>query len=239
VNYPTGFICNPTMFVSDTQLSVNFSTFGAASGTFPVYVVDAAPGGTSAPFNFTITPPPDFSITSTGTATQTVNAGQTATFTNVISVSDLNGFSAQVNLICSLPVTAKATTCTVNPDVLTSGSATVTVTTTARGLMPPTPPIGRIHFRPQYVPLFLITLSLALLMLRFARSRHQRLVGALPLAILALFLILQAMGCGGGGYNPPPPPPPPTGTPSGTYTVTVTGTSGSTTHMTSLTLTVN
>jgi photosystem II stability/assembly factor-like uncharacterized protein len=229
-------------FTSSTQLTVFISLGGVPAGTYPLSVVNPIPSPTpSAPVSFTVTGPPDFSISSTGTTTQTVSAGQTATFTNAISVTAQNGFASQVNLSCSLPITATHTTCTVNPNMFASGSgtATVTVTTMTRGLVPPADPIGRFYFRPQYVPLFLITLLLAFLLLRFARTRRQRLAGALPFAVFVVFLMLQATGCGGGGYNPPPPPPPPTGTPAGTYTVTVTGTSGNTTHTTTLTLTVN
>jgi len=227
-------------FTSSTQLSVSFNLTAISAGTYPLYVVDPVPAGTSAPFNFTVTPPPDFTITSSGTTTQTVSAGQTATFTNAISIAAQNGFSAQVNLSCSLPVAAKATTCSVNPVSFPSGSgsATVTVTTTARGLVPPLWLRVRFILRPQFLPVFLLTILLSVLLLHLARTRRQRLVGALPLAGLVLFLMLQAIGCGGGSsYTPPPPPP--TGTPANTYTVTVTATSGTLTHSTTLTLIVN
>jgi len=80
-------------------------------------------------------------------------------------------------------------------------------------------------------------------LLRLARTRRQRFVGALPLAGLVLFLVLQTIGCGGGSsYAPPPPPPPPSGTPVGTYIVTVTAnastSSGTLTHTANLTLVV-
>ena len=227
-------------FTSSTQLSVSFNLTAISAGTYPLYVVDPVPAGTSAPFNFTVTPPPDFTITSSGTTTQTVSAGQTATFTNAISIAAQNGFSAQVNLSYSLPVAAKATTCSVNPVSFPSGSgsATVTVTTTARGLVPPLWLRVRFILRPQFLPVFLLTILLSVLLLHLARTRRQRLVGALPLAGLVLFLMLQAIGCGGGSsYTPPPPPP--TGTPANTYTVTVTATSGTLTHSTTLTLIVN
>ncbi len=229
-------------FISSSQISVNFPLFGVAPGTYPLYVVDPAPAGTSAPINFTVIPPPDFSITSSGTTTQTVAAGQTATFTNAISIAAQNGFSSQVNLSCSLPVAATATACAVNPNVFASGSgtATVKVTTMVRGLVPPSWPRMRFIFRPQFLPVVLLTLLLSALLLRFARTRRQRFAGALPLAGLVLFLMLQTIGCGGGSsYTPPPPP---TGTPAGTYIVTVTATaatsSGTLTHTTTLTLVV-
>jgi len=232
-------------FVSSTQLTFNSTGYFSNTGVYTLYVVDPSPGGYSNPVSFTVTGPPDFSITSTGTTTQAVNAGQTATFTNAISVTAQNSFASQVNLACSLPVTAKHTTCTVSPNMLTSGSGTasVSVTTMANGLVPPTLPTGRLYLRPELVALLLLTLLLAILMLRIARTRRVRLVGALSLATLVLFILLQAIGCGGGSSTPPPPPPP-TGTPAGTYTVTVTGTAstsnGTLTHTTtSLTLTVN
>ncbi len=225
--------------ISQTQIAVNPNLMIGVPGTYQLYVVDPPPAGTSAPVNLTVVGPPDFSIASSGTTTQTVSAGSTATFTNVITVSPMNGFTAQVSLTCSLPITAKQTTCSVNPNSFPNGSGTasVTVTTTARGLMPPFVPIGRFRWQPRWLLPFFVSMLLAILLLRLARTRRQRLVGALPLAVLVLFVLLQAMGCGGGGgYTPPPPP---TGTPAGTYTVTVTGTSGSSTHTTTLTLVVN
>ena len=192
-------------------------------------------GGMSV-LNFTFAPAPDFSLASAGITSQTVNAGQSATFTNAISVTPQNGFSSAVNLSCSLPAAATYTTCKVNPNTFASGSgsATVTVNTTSRGAVPPSLPLGRFRLRPEWTPVLLLTLMLAMVLLRFARTRRQRVAGALPLAVLLGFLVLQAIGCGGGGYSSSP-----VRTPAGTYTITVTGTSSSTTHSTTLTLIVN
>jgi hypothetical protein len=226
-------------FISSTQLTMLLYLGGMTPGMYPVYVVNPSGGGTSNSANFTVTGPPDFSITSTGTITQAVNAGQTATFTNAISVTAQSGFASQVNLSCSLPISASNTTCSVNPNVFASGSGTasVSVTTMARGLLPPSTPTNRFRLPPQWVPILLLTVLLAVLILRFARTRRQRLATIVPLALLVFFLALQALGCGGGSsYTPPPPP---TGTPAGTYTVTVTGSTGTLTHSTTLTLTVN
>jgi hypothetical protein len=231
-----------TNFTSSTQLTVFISLGGVAAGTYPLSVVNPIPSATaSAPFNFIVTGPPDFSVSSSGTTSQTVNAGQTATFTNAISVTAQNGFSAQVNLSCSLPVAVTATTtCTMTPNMFASGSgtATVTVTTMARGSVPPLWPRVRFIFLPRFLPVFLLMVLLSALLLRLSRTRRQRFAGALPLVGLLFFLMLQAIGCGGGSSTPPPPPPP-TGTPAGTYTVTITGTSGTTTKTTTVMLTVN
>jgi hypothetical protein len=230
------------IFSSTTQLSVTISTAGVAAGTYPITVVNPVPTPTSSnAVNFTVTGPPDFSITSTGTTSQTVAAGQTATFTNAITIAPQNGFSAQVNLSCTLPVSATSTTCSVNPTSFAtgSGSATVTVTTMKRGFLPPSLPPSRYIPQPKLLPLFVLLLLLAIYLARFARTRRQRFAGAIPFALIALLLILQVAGCGGGGSNPPPPPPPPpTGTPAATYTVTVTATSGALTHTSTLTLVV-
>lgn len=111
-----------TNVVSSTQITSSVGTL-PAPGTYPLYVIDQPPAGTSAAFTFTVTGPPDFTLTTSGTTSQTVNAGTTATYTNVVSVSPQNGFTAAVNLDCS--VIATATRCSVNPTSLTNGSATV------------------------------------------------------------------------------------------------------------------
>lgn len=200
------------------------------------YSGDANYAASTATFTQTVTAPPGFSVASSGTTTQSVNAGQAAIFTNAITVSALNGFSAQVNLSCSLPAIATNTTCTANPNSFATGSGTttITVTTAARGLMPPSLPINRFLLQPQLLT-FPLMMLLAMLVLCLLRTRRQRLAYALPLMMMVVFLLLNAVGCGGGGYSSPPPP---TGTPAGAYTVTVTGTSGTTAHTTTLTLTV-
>jgi photosystem II stability/assembly factor-like uncharacterized protein len=248
----TGFLPGVALFVSNfgyifpgqaatsTQFSISNLSVGGP-GVYPIYVVDPAPAGTSEPFSLTVTGPPDFSFTvAAGQGSQTVNAGQPATFTNVITVNALNGFTGSVIATCTLP--AQATTCAVNPGTLTSGqSANVVVTTTVRGLAPPVSLNRRIIFSPRLVPLLTVAMLLCFLLMRLARTRRQRVVAAMQLAGVFLFLVLQAVGCGGGSSQPPPPPPPPPGTAAGNYTITVTGTSASTntTHTATLQLVVN
>jgi hypothetical protein len=223
---------------NQAQITTSFSTQGSVQ-VQATYSGDANYSTSTGTFTETVLPPPpDFSVTTPGITTQTVAAGQTATFSNAISIAAQNGFSAQVNLSCSLPVAATATNCSVNPASFPSGSGTasVVVSTMARGWVLPGWPRMRFISWPQILPVFLLMILLSAILLR--RTRRQRFVGALPLAIIVLLLTMEAIGCGGSGYNPPPPPPPPTGTPAGTYTVTVTATSGTLTHTSTLTVTV-
>ena len=186
----------------------------------------------------------DFSVANRGITSQTVVPGGTAQYINDIAVTPFFGFSSVVNLSCTVP--ANLTTCSVNPNSLTTSSganiASVAVTTQAHGLVPPPWPRIRFIFSPQSLPVLLLAILLSAFLLRLARTRHQRFAGALPLVVLFLFLMLQPIGCGGSSYTPPPPPPPPSGTTAGTYTVTLTATSstnsGTLTHTTTLTLVV-
>jgi hypothetical protein len=226
-------------FVSSTQLNFTLFFGNILSGTFSVEVADPAPGGFSNLVFFTVTGPPDFSFTvAAGQGSQTVSAGQTATFANVISVNALNGFAGSVSATCSLP--AQAVTCSVMPSTLTAGqSANVVVTTTARSLAVPPLSNRQMISWPRAIPIFLLIL-LCFLFVRLARTRRQRIVASVPLAGVLLFLVLQAVGCGGGSsYTAPPPPQ--TGTLAGTYMITVTGMSSSsnTSHTATLQLTVN
>ena len=226
-------------FVSATQLTVTNLSI-STPGAYSVYVVDPPPAGTSAPATLTVTGPLDFSFTvAAGQSSQTVNAGQTATFMNVITVNAVNGFAGQVAVACTSP--AQATTCSLNQNTLTAGqSASVMVSTTARSLAPPSPLNRRMILWPRLVPV-IVLMVLCILLGLLARTRRQRVAIALPLAGVILFLVLQAAGCGGGGSYTTPPPPPPTGTQAGTYTITVTGTSANpnATHTATLQLIVN
>jgi hypothetical protein len=228
-----------TLSNNQAQLTTMFVTPGPVQ-VQAMYSGDENYAASTGVITETVTPPPDFSLTASGTTTETINAGQTATFANAITLASLNGFDLQINLTCSLPFGATGTTCTVNPSIFASGNgtATVMVTTTSRGVAPLYGPNGRFNLRLKYVPLTLLTLLLAALLLNLVDTRRQRLVGALRLAAFTLFLSLQAIGCGGGSSSPPPPPPP-TGTPAGTYTIIVNGNSSSMSHSSTLTLVVN
>ncbi|MGC2800270.1 MAG: IPT/TIG domain-containing protein [Candidatus Acidiferrum sp.] len=238
-NNQSNFTFN-TNYNGATQLTTSLILGGVAAGTYPITVVNVTPTSvTSNSVNFTVTGPPDFSFSvAAGQGSQTVTAGQTATFTNAITVNAVNGFTGLVNVSCTSP--AQATTCALSQNSLMAAqSATVMVTTTARSLAPPLPLNRRMISWPRLVPIILAML-LCFLLAGLARTRRQRVLVGVPLAGMILFLVLQAVGCGGGSSQPPPPPPP-TGTLAGTYVITVTGTSASsnTTHTATLQLIVN
>jgi hypothetical protein len=233
-----------TTFVSAAQLTAAITAADiASSGTAAITVLNPTPGGgTSNALTFTIT---DFSVSAT-TTSQTVTAGQPASFT--IATATVGGaFPGTVTFTASgLPIGASAS---FSLSSVTAGSpTTMTITTSARGLaqitappsnVPPTnfPPTTPNHSTRQ-LWLFTLAILLALALTlagaaKFGRRTARRLV---PIGAFALLLISVGYisGCSGGGF----PKVGANGTPAGTYTVTVTGTSGSDVHSTTVTLTV-
>ena len=239
-NNQTNFTYN-TNNAGATQLTTSLILGGVAAGTYPITVVNLTPTSVSSnSVNFAVTGPPDFSFTiAAGQGLQTVNAGQTATFANALTINAVNGFTGQVAASCTSP--AQATTCSLSQNSLTAGqSASVIVTTTARSVVLPLPLNRRMISWPRVAPVILAML-LCFLLTWLARTRRERVLAGVPLAGVILFLVLQAVGCGGGSSQQQQPPPPPTGTLAGTYTITVTGTSANpnATHTATLQLIVN
>jgi Pro-kumamolisin, activation domain/Bacterial Ig-like domain (group 3) len=193
------------------------------------------PATTPVPATLTVIGP-DFTLTPQ-TPSATVTAGGSATYT--MAVTGTNGFSANVTVSCSVMATAAACSPGAsNPaSVAVGSSATITVTTTARGLVTPIDTSPRFGPVRMLMPLcFLVVLALVLLMFG-ARTLRERVVVSVPAAGLVLFLALETFGCGGGGGSSGNTRP--AGTPAGAYTVTITGTSGTTTHTATTTLVVN
>jgi len=133
----------------------------------------------------------------------------------------------------------------VTPDGTNAATATVTVTTTARGMgtprfVPTPPPLGRHTGLPLRVLLVVLITLLAALAAR--RALGERVLNLRPvrwatLGVGLMFLLLWA-ACGGGGGGGGPPPSKP-GTPVGTYTLTLAGTVGSVSRQTTVTLQMN
>jgi uncharacterized protein (TIGR03118 family) len=191
--------------------------------------------------NVTPAATPDFSI-GAAPGSMTVTAGQPAAFT--VTVTSLNGFSSGVNLSCSgLPInsTCSFTPLSVTPDVGGMVTSTLNVTTNSSPYHVGQLLITMANTRtPGYAALLLIAaiVTFALLLAHSGRYRHRagrNWVRGLAYSfgiIIAGACLLGAGGCGYSSSNAG------RGTQRGTTTVMVTGTSGSLSHSTSVTLTV-
>ena len=194
------------------------------------------------------TPPAtaDFSL-SASPATASVTAGGSASV--MLSIGGLNGFNSAVTFSCSGE--PANTSCAFNPNAVTpSSGGTVTTSMTIATTKPGTPyhPMITLPKSGQgpwsYLAIALLLIA-ALALRKFAlagagnlqlgrrRAHSFGFVGAAALMLVAASL-LTLSGCGGGSNNNAASP----GTPNGTTTLVVTATSGSISHSTNITLTV-
>jgi len=224
-----------------TQATATFDASQLPAGQYNViasYPGDGNYGAStsaSVPLNLVAT----FTVANRGISSQTVAAGNTASYINDIGVMPFFGFSSTVTVACTVP--AQATTCSVSPASYSlasgPGVGTLSVTTTARstagvGTITDRSPSNWLSWRGLAVAVFFSAILLA------SKPRRQRFMGAPAFSLLILVSIgIGLAGCGsgsgGGGGSPPQ-----TGTAAGSYTVTVTGTSGTVTETTTLTLIV-
>jgi hypothetical protein len=193
----------------------------------------------------------DFSMGAGGAASATVTAGQTANYALGFSIA--GGFNGTLTLSCS--GAPAASTCMVSPSsqplsgTSAAGTATVTVTTTARsaGFVLPFGTAGpaRRNYRP--MPLLASLLATIMIMigslLLWRQEQQRRRWTSVCAFALLLCAGMTLTSCGGSyGGNGGGSGGGTTGTQAGSYTITVSGsvTSGSTTltHNTKLTLVV-
>jgi hypothetical protein len=218
-------------------IGVTFTPTASGARTGAVTITDNAGGITGSQQTINLTGAGlslSFGAASNGSTTQTVKAGQTATYnlqlsaaggapTDAISVAvACTGAPALSN--CSGPPTPV----TVVPG--TPAAFAVTVSTTAGGAAVPAPQFGPKMQPPAAIrtlPLFLLALLSVAIMLAWMQSRAGRM-RAVRLACVAGLLMLPVsaavllQGCGGGSSGTTTPPPPAPGTPAGTSTLTVT-----------------
>lgn len=195
-------------------ISVTFAPSTTGVLTRTIMITDNAAGsphtvglmGTGVPaVGFTLAPAQGSS------ATRTVTAGQTATWT--LAVTPTGGYTGSVSLICGTPGEVIAnqlppgTTCTPTPpDLNITGTAPVTatiiVTTTALALAPRAPrssprllPSFRPHLNPPWLALCLMSFVIfTLLGIKVSRFRQPCWLAAMGMTVL----VLGWTACGGG-----------------------------------------
>lgn len=181
---------------------------------------------------------PDFKLSATP-ATQTITAGQSATYT--VTVTSLNGFNSAVSLTCAgeqIGSTCALSASSVAPAANATTMSTVTISTNANPYA-----IASLHKQSsgfRFLGALLPVPALGFLGLLVAGSVNKRqfrgqknLAGFLG-SILLLLVALSFLAASGCGYNRSKS----TGTQRSANTITITGTSGSLSHTTTFTLTV-
>jgi len=205
------------------MINVTFTptVLGARAGTLTV--TDNAAGS---PHTVGLTgtgtnPTPDFTL-SASPATLTVAQGAVGTPVT-ITVNPTNSFSSAVALTCTgAPANSS---CALSPTSITPPTTSALTFTAHAMLVPlpisrPAPPLNLLRIVPVFVALMLI------LLLRSTERLRTR--AAMVAAILGFLTVAACSGPGG-----------PKTTAKGTYPLTVTGTSGSLSHNTTVTITVN
>jgi uncharacterized protein (TIGR03118 family) len=173
----------------------------------------------------------DFSL-ALSAQSATLVAGQSAMLS--VSASAVGGFNAPISLSCSQ---AAGVTCSLSPATITPGSSTAK--STVKFTAATTPPTGGYGGGYAMAMGWFSLSGMGLLGTVFAARKDNRKQGAKflkrglwmsALGVLALY-VLFTVGCGGGSSNS-------TRQQKSTVTVMVTGTSGSISHSTPITLTI-
>jgi len=202
----------------------------ATPGTYNINInTQDVTGAPSHTFTITLTINQDFTIGALTPATQTITAGQSASYNfSVLPVGA--SFTNAVNLSCSGGPVVSLCTFTPNPVTPGGNSAAVVlqITTTSNSAsLAPRAPVSAVLLYSSWLALP----ALALL----ARRRRSKLA---PLSLLGLLLLaLLLPSCGGGGSNGGGGGTG-QGTQPGTYTIAVTGASGTLSHQAASTVTL-
>jgi YVTN family beta-propeller protein len=226
---PTGATGTVTFYDGTTPIGIATINHSIATITIPsfsqgTHTITANYGGdanfgagVSAPISLVITPPADFTLTNK-TTPQNIPPGASASYS--ISVTSANApFTNAVALTATnLPPGA---TYTFAPATVTPGSAGASSTFTVS--------VPKQSAAMRYGSKTPLVLALLLLPLALLRRTHNSPPRLLLWLLLTLTSIGAVTGCGVGGYFSQT---------QQTYTITVTGASGSLTHSTTATLTV-
>ena len=178
-------------------------------------------------------PPPDFQIANAN-GTLTVTRGTAAsTFTQNVTINAVNGFTGTINLSCAVSTSLTGVSCSLNPTSLTnSGSSSLTINIPPKSSAQSGGTLARLSL--SFVAGFFFIGALGL------TRKSKRTVSVLAFLALAVLLALTLVGCGGGSGSNTNPGGGGTGTSTPlTGTVTVTAASGATTHVSTISVTVN
>jgi subtilase family serine protease len=180
----------------------------------------------------------DFQLSASPTAV-TISSGGSSTSTK-LTVAALNSFSGTVALTCAAP---SAITCSIAPaSVAGSGTSTVTIGVVSAAVRPEETKIrwsgliGWVNFPAARYGLLFVSLGLCALMIFGFSENVSRLGMQVGLALCALLIAGVFGGCGGGSSSGSKTV---TTTTPATYTAQITAQSGSITHTTNITVTVN
>ncbi|HKT89020.1 MAG TPA: Ig-like domain repeat protein, partial [Candidatus Sulfotelmatobacter sp.] len=231
VSTPTGsvdFYDGTTLLGSGTLASgvATYTTSSLAAGT---HSITAAYGGDS---NFSsvtssavsqVVADVTLAIASGGTSTATVSAGGTATYHLNLAPSNGSTFPAAVTLSASGG--PAGSTITVSPQTIAAGAAATDVTVTVQV------PAAAAAMRSSHAWILATLMGMLALPFGMGRKRSYKQVLVAALLLIGVASTGNILGCGSGHTTSTTRQPT-------NYTVTVTATSGSVSHSTALTLTV-
>ena len=216
---------------ANCAINVTFTPTAAGSRTGNLTISDNAVsspqivslGGSGADFTISVSPP-----------SASVVAGNSISYT--VTVTPSFGFKGKVVLGCgSLPrgASCSSTTPSVTPDGTNPVSATITVSTAVRSMLPPSsgPNLNLPRLAERMRPMWFFWLMLLALTASQVMACRRRVLFRLTL-IMGLVLLWAACGAGGSQVNVPE------GTPAGNYTLTLSGTSGAVSHAVTASLAV-
>jgi len=193
----------------------NFPAGGSATAVFASLVPVAAVGA------------PGFSL-SLSAASATVAPGGSANL--MISAAAVGGFNSQISLTCTAP---SGLTCSLSPSTISPGGTSSSTLTISAASTAPSGGYGALRMPGMMGLLPALGLFGTVLTTRKRKPLTRKSIGWMSLLGLLLCVSLFALGCGSSSSNKPTTPA------SGQTTVMVTGTSGSLSHSSTVTVTIN